>query len=173
MTGVQTCALPICFPVTIGGTNIEWTFDETYNKPRFTLTSPTAGETYFSSSKMNIEWNNTGPITRVNLYYRKVGTAEWVPIVKNLPNSGFYVWDIPFFNSEGAEVKGENVVAFVDSESGERAKLRAIIDENSFVSEIIVLDGGQGYQGTDTINVARKVGTSLPPTISPDVVGIS
>ena len=154
-----------------GGPNIEWSSDETYSKPRLTITAPAHGETYFSSSIMNIEWSNTGPITRVNLYYRKAGATEWIPIVKNLPNSGAYAWDLPFFDAAGIKARGSSLSVFVDTQSGERAKLRGIIDENGFVSEIIVLDGGQAYQGTDAIQVADTGVPTLPPTISPDVVG--
>lgn len=154
-----------------GGPNIEWTFDETYVKPRLSFTSPSHNETYFSSSKMNIEWSNTGPITRVNIYYRKAGNLEWVPIVKNLPNSGFYVWEIPFFDADGEVTRRDSNSVFVDTASGERAKLRALINSSGQVSEIVVLDGGQGYQGTDAVRVDILTGGAAPVNISPDVVG--
>jgi hypothetical protein len=155
-----------------GGPNIEWLADETYSLPRITIKSPTADETYFSNGKLPIEWTNTGPITRVNIYYRMIGEAEWIPIEKNLQNSGSYVWEVPFFNAQGKPVSKETTKVSVTTTSGRNSKLRAIIDSTGGVSKIIILNGGMAYQGTDEVKVFDEVNqNTLPPTISPNVEG--
>ncbi len=152
------------------GPNLEWKSDEKYNLPRFEITSPSHGEIYFSSGQSIISWTNTGPITRVNIYYRRVGNPDWIPIVKNLKNSGSYNWNIPFFNASGAETKPETTKAFVSTQSGQGASLRAIIDALGSVENIIVLNGGYTYQGTDSIIVNDTTHPTIAPTISPNVV---
>jgi len=153
-----------------GGPNIEWTSDEKYNLPRFEIISPRQGETYFSSGQMIFSWTNTGPITRVNLYYRRVGSPDWLPIVKNLKNSGTYTWNVPFLDSSGKEIKGETTRAFVNTQYGQGASLRAIIDSTGGVESVIILNGGYTYLGTDSIIVEDTSHPTIQPTISPKVV---
>lgn len=144
-----------------GGPNINFISDEKYNLPRFSFSSPGYGETYFSSSAMLIQWSNTGPITRVNLYYRIVGTSAWVPIVKNLQNSGLYNWPIPFFNTAGEKIDNEPINTSAISATGSGAKLRAVVGSSGIVSYIVVLDGGSAYQGTDSI-IVTEIDVSTP-----------
>jgi hypothetical protein len=153
-----------------GGPNVEWSSDETYAKPRFNISAPSHQETYFSAGTMPIEWSNTGPITRVNIYWRLVGDVDWTPIVKNYQNSGSYIWDVPFLNSSGTIVPKETTKAFVQTLTGESARLRAIIDALGSVDNIIVLDGGYAYEGTDAIIVNDETLTVTAPTISPNVI---
>lgn len=153
-----------------GGPNLNLVFDEKYNLPRLNINSPVHDETYFSSGQMQITWSNTGPITRVNIYYRKQGTANWIPIVLNYQNSGIYTWDIPFFNTSGEEVSPESAKAFVDSVTGSGARLRAIIDSAGSVDKIIVFNGGSAYEGVDSIIVDDQTLVVLQPQISPNVI---
>jgi hypothetical protein len=153
-----------------GGPNVEWSSDETYAQPRFTIASPSHQETYFSTGTMPIEWSNTGPITRVNIYWRIVGDVDWTPIVKNYQNSGSYVWMVPFLNTSGTIVPKETTKAFMQTATGEGSKLRAIIDALGSVDNIIVLDGGFAYEGTDEIIVNDESLVVTAPTISPNVV---
>jgi hypothetical protein len=119
---------------------------------------------------MPIEWSNTGPITRVNIYWRIVGDVDWTPIVKNYQNSGSYVWMVPFLNTSGTIVPKETTKAFMQTATGEGSKLRAIIDALGSVDNIIVLDGGFAYEGTDEIIVNDESLVVTAPTISPNVV---
>jgi hypothetical protein len=153
-----------------GGPNLELTFDERYTLPRFTISSPQNAETFFSSGKLAIQWGNTGPITRVNLYYQIVGQTGWTPIAKNLQNTGFYVWTVPFLNQAGVEVAGESTKAFVNTSTGTGARLRAIIDSLGSVSSIVIFEGGYAYEGTDSIIVDDETATIVQPTISPSVI---
>lgn len=163
-----------------GGPNLNFISDERYSLPRFTFTSPGFGETYFSSSVMLIQWSNTGPISRVNLYYRVVGTSSWVPIGLNLQNTGFYNWSIPFLNAAGAEVDNEPINASAISATGNGAKLRAIVNSSGQVNSIVILDGGMTYQGTDSIivtevNVNQPIdytqADATPAVVSGEIVG--
>lgn len=153
------------------GPNLEWKSDEKYNLPRFEITSPSHNEIYFSSGQAIISWTNTGPITRVNIYYRRVSNPDWIPIVKNLNNSGSYTWSIPFFNASGSEVKQETTKAFVSTQTGQKASLRAIINSAGNVENVIILNGGYNYVGTDAIIVNDTSQPTIEPTISPNVVG--
>lgn len=153
-----------------GGPNLGFDSEEEYNKPRLTFLSPKHAETYFSSGTMPISWSNTGPITRVNIYWRVVGSTTWTPIVLNLQNAGNFTWDVPFLDITAAIVPSEPTRAFVQSPTGENAKLRAIINAAGSVSNIIVFDGGSSYAGTDAIIVDNIGSTAFQPTISPNVV---
>jgi hypothetical protein len=153
-----------------GGPNVEWSSDETYAKPRFSVSSPAHQETYFSTGIMPIEWSNTGPITRVNIYWRLVGDVDWTPIVKNYQNSGSYLWNVPFLNTSGTIVPKENTKAFMQTSTGDSARLRAIIDALGSVDSIIIFDGGFAYEGTDSIIVDDESLTITAPTISPNVI---
>lgn len=153
-----------------GGPNIEWSMDEKYLIPRFLFRSPMHEETYFSAGTLTFEWGNTGPITRVNLYYRIVGSTDWVPIVKNYQNTGVYVWDIPYLSIAGLEIPRENVKAFAITQTGNGSRLRAIIDGTGSVEKIIVFDGGMTYQNGDTINVSEDGVSTIQPTIGADLV---
>ncbi len=153
-----------------GGPNIEWSSDEKYTLPRFTVSAPSHKETYFSSGIMPIEWSNTGPITRVNIYWRQAGSVDWIPIVKNYQNSGTYIWAVPFLDANGAVVSGETTKAFAQSPTGEGAKLRAIIDALGSIDNIIVMDGGYAYEGVDAIIVDDETQVVMPPQISPNVI---
>ena len=152
------------------GPNIEWSSDEAYALPRITVLSPAANEIYFSSGTMPIEWSNTGPLTRINIYWRAVGAVDWIPIAKNYPNTGNYVWNIPFMNASTVIISGETTKAFVQTTTGESARLRAIIDSLGSVSNIIVFEGGFAYEGTDEIEVSDETITTVAPTISANVV---
>lgn len=129
---------------------------EVYNKPRITFTSPTHNEKFFSSGVLPISWTNTGPIMRVNIYYRLVGsgTTGWTKIASSVPNSGSFDWSVPFFNSTGAEISIAPQKAMVITTQGSGAEVRPIIDPTGVVTDIIILKQGFGYTlGTDMIEV--------------------
>jgi len=133
--------------------SLQENWPETYAKPRIKLYSPKAYEKYFSNGKLPITWTNTGPILRINIYYRIAGSDTWIPITLNHPNNGFYNWDIPYFNLNGDEVPFEPQRATVISSSGRSAKIRPIIDALGGVEQIVVFDGGVAYSVSDTVSV--------------------
>ena len=155
----------------IAGFNTVDISSEEYNKPRFTFNSPNPNEKYFSNGVLPISWGNTGPIRRINLYYRLVGDTDWTLIARNLSNVGSYDWRIPFFNSNGVVIPNEGHRAMVISDTGQNAKVRALIDVLGSVDKIVVLEQGYGYTSTDMIDVNLfPLPTTTPPTYTPPVV---
>lgn len=133
--------------------SLQENWPETYAKPRLKLESPKAFEKYFSNGTLPLSWTNTGPILRINIYYRIVGSETWIPIILNHPNNGFYNWEVPYFNFNGEEVPYEPQRATVITSSGRSAKLRPIIDALGGVEQIIIFDGGVAYSVSDTVDV--------------------
>jgi len=139
-------------------------FTEQYVRPRFSFELPRAEEKYFSLGVMPITWSNTGPVLRVNLYYRIAGSQNWRPIAKNYQNSGYYNWDIPIFDTNGNEIPFETHRTHASTSTGRGAKLRAIIDGIGSVENIVIFNKGFSYSPID------KVETELfpmPPIIPP------
>lgn len=145
-----------------GGPNLGMLTSERYATPRFSFLTPNSGERYFSSNTMPISWEHTGPILRVNLYYRVFGETNWRIIIKNLYNSGKFNWNVPFFDHAGREIPFEMTKTFVSSETGRDAKLRSIIDGTGGVQKILITDGGNSYSGADMINVETS-GLAMSP----------
>lgn len=148
-----------------GGPSINESFPETYSKPRFSFEQPTAQEKYFSSGALPIAWSNTGPILRVNLYYRISGAQDWIPIAKNINNTGYYNWEIPFFNIQGEEIPFEPQRASVITKTGRGSKVRPIINALGEVDQIVIFESGFAYSNTDMIGVSL-----FPPPGNPALV---
>jgi hypothetical protein len=139
----------------IGGNSAS--LDETFpGRPKpstFSFESPISQETFFSGGSLPITWTNTGPILRVNLYYRIAGTDTWIPIAKNQVNNGYYNWELPFFNSSGNEIVFEPQRSSITTSSGRGGKTRPIINALGEVEKIIIFDKGFSYGSTDIIEV--------------------
>lgn len=133
-----------------GSPNVSFMSDERYEQPRFTFLDPLHGETYFSNESMPIRWLSNGPILRVNIYYRIAGYPDWILIERNMPNTGTYMWNAPFFNVNGIPSSQDPLSAKMLSQTGVNAKIRAITDALGQVSKIVVFEGGSGY--TNDIN---------------------
>jgi hypothetical protein len=103
---------------------------------------------------MPITWSNTGPILRVNLYYRIAGTDTWIPIAKNQTNNGYYNWELPFFDAAGNEIPFEPQRSSITTTSGRGGKTRPIINALGEVEKIIIFDKGFSYGSTDVIEVS-------------------
>jgi hypothetical protein len=144
-----------------GGASLQENFPEQYLKPRFTFEQPQAQEKYFSSGILPIAWSNTGPILRVNLFYRLSGSIDWIPIAKNINNTGYYNWEIPFFNVQGEEIPYEPQRASAITTSGRGSKLRPIINALGEVDQIVIFNGGLAYSSTDMIGVSL-----FPPPVN-------
>lgn len=166
-----------------GGPNLNFSADERYTLPRFSFNAPTHNEIYFSTSTLIIQWENTGPIMRVNLYYRIVGTPNWVSIERNVQNSGNYVWRLPFFNTAGNIVDDEPVQVTAISPTGRGARMRALVNSTTVVDSIVVFEGGGGYQGNDNIIITEDIpgppgpgpgsviGNASPSVVSGGIIG--
>lgn len=133
------------------------------------FTSPVAEDTFFSSGTLPLTWVNTGSVPIVNLYYKIENTDEWIPIVTNVKNTGFFEWVIPYFNESGQQIESDDVVANAVSDSGYDSRLRAIIGIDGSVEHIVIFEPGLAYNGTDQIEVAitPKPFVSTPLTVNP------
>jgi hypothetical protein len=151
--------------INLGGNSValQENWPETYVKPRIVMESPKPNEKYFSNGSMPITWSNTGPILRINIYCRIIGTEEWQPIILNHPNNGFYNWIVPYYNFNGDEVPFEPQRATVITSSGRSAHVRPIIDAVGGVDQIVIFDGGIAYSGVDTIDVNIFPTPPMPP----------
>jgi hypothetical protein len=154
---------------TSGGYNTPLLSEERYTVPRFNFESPVSLEKYFSGSQIPITWVNTGPIQKVNLYYRLSGSPDWVLIAENLNNSGRYDWQAPFISINGTVLSKDPVDATVNTESGSGARVRAIVDALGSIEKIVVLDQGSAYSAVDTILCSTN-GNFTAPVIQANIV---
>jgi hypothetical protein len=148
-----------------GSPNVTFISDERYEQPRFRFVDPLHGETYFSGETMPIRWLSNGPILRTNLYYRMSRSSTWIPIVNNLPNSGSYIWTLPFFDVNGTPGTKDPLSAKMLSQTGVNARIRAITDATGQVTKILVFNGGSGYTNDidyDVIYVENPITPNFP-----------
>lgn len=137
----------------VSGFNQQDTSNERYTTPRFTIETPISQEKYFSGGTMPITWTNSGPIQRVNIFYRLAGSQTWRQIAKNLNNNGSFDWKVPFFDSNGIEIPFEPQRASVITTSGRDSYVRPIIDGLGQLNQIVVLNAGFSYSANDPIVV--------------------
>jgi hypothetical protein len=152
-----------------GGYNTPLLSDERYTVPRFTFDSPKSQEKYFSGSLIPITWVNTGPIQKVNLYYRLSGSPDWILIAENTINNGRYDWSAPFIAINGVLLDNDPVSTVVNTDSGSGAKVRAIIDSTGAVDKIVILEPGSAYSAVDTI-LCSTPNAFTPPVIQASIV---
>jgi len=156
---------------TTSGWAISEQIKETSVKPRFLIESPLPQEKYFSAGILPISWTNTGQVLNVDIYYRIAGTEEWILIVRNTKNTGYYDWQIPFFNNEGLIIPYEPQVATVPSATGRGAHVRALADSSGAIEQIIVFNRGLSYSAVDQIEVnIYPRPTTLPPDFTAPVI---
>lgn len=137
----------------VSGFNQQGVSDERYIAPRFSIESPISQEKYFSGSTMPLAWTNTGPIQRVNIFYRLTGSQTWRQIAKNFNNNGAFDWKVPFFDGNGNEIAYEPQRASVITTSGRDSYVRPIIDGLGQLNQIVVLNAGFSYSTNDLIVV--------------------
>jgi hypothetical protein len=149
--------------------------EEKNNPPAYLeITSPGINDSFFSTGNLPISWINTGIITSVNIYYKVKGSDDWVEIVRNVKNTGFYNWTVPFFDSQGQEVSSEKVGAKVISTYGKKGRIRAIVDGSGGVEKIVIFSQGFTYDNSDMIDVSYVVSSfETPPTTVDPVIQAS
>jgi hypothetical protein len=110
-----------------------------------------------------IQWQNTGTILRVNIYYKIENTNNWVRIARSIPNVGQFDWQIPFFaggaGTTGTTLSKDPIAVSINTENGRNADVRAIITPSVVggstggVNKLVVFNQGNAYSNADTINV--------------------
>ena len=158
----------------VSGFNQQDTSPERYVVPRFTVDGPLANDKFFSGGVLPISWTNTGPIQRVNIYYRLSGSQTWIKIANNIINNGAFDWKIPFFDINGNEIPFEPQRATVITDSGRDAYVRAIIDGLGQVDSIVVLNPGFSYFNSDMISVGLfpEPPATPPGFVAPEIQAI-
>jgi len=77
-------------------------------KPALVLVTPNSSETYSNTQDIRVQWNasdiNFGP-TPIHIYESRDGGGSWNVVVKNLPNTGTYIWKLPAESSEYYRIK--------------------------------------------------------------------
>jgi hypothetical protein len=133
------------------------------------LTSPSAEDSFFSTGTLPLTWINTGTINNVNIYYQIEGTKDWLPIVFQLKNTGFFEWVIPFFDADGDQIESDNISSKTISTSGLDSRVRAIIGPGGGVEKIVVFETGVAYNNDDNIevNVIARPFTETPVVTPP------
>ncbi len=64
------------------------------------ITSPVAGDVWYTGETHNIQWNTDSTSSTVNIYLYKNGVRQG-PIALNAPNNGSYSWTISMTYNEG------------------------------------------------------------------------
>lgn len=133
----------------------------------FSFNSPIYGEKYFSGGLLPISWTSTGPVNRIDLYYRFVNTEDWQVITKAYLNTGEYDWQIPYFDSTGKIKTYSSTVCTIVTSTGSGADLRAIVDETGGIEKIVVIKPGSGYGHIENILVSPYPVSNLPGFVQP------
>jgi photosystem II stability/assembly factor-like uncharacterized protein len=63
------------------------------------ITSGNSPTTLIAGTTHQIIWSNFGTSNYVNILY-SIDSLNWIPIVNNYSNSGFYEWDVPYINTD-------------------------------------------------------------------------
>jgi len=115
-------------------------------------------DTYYSGDDMIIVWENTGTILRVDIFYTLDHGIEWIPIVKNNINNGSYIWNVPFFQDKYPYV-------VLSQEGVKPALLRPIVGGSGSIIDIIIYDGGMGYDNNLTISIEEQNFLGVPANV--------
>jgi len=127
-----------------------------------TLTSPIAGEEYTAGEKIPIRWVYEGFIHKVDIYYSLDYGQEWNIIERLYPASqGECFWTIP--NITGLL----DVLVINDPKKGSGANIKALVDVNGSIYDTIILNSGDGYDQTTSLEIESDNGNGaeLVPSI--------
>lgn len=70
-----------------------------------TITSPSLQETLTPGQFVQIEWETTGQINNVSLFYSASNGSSWSQIISSTTNTGNYNWTVPNTPSSGCKIK--------------------------------------------------------------------
>lgn len=129
------------------------------------ITSPeetSPPQVYYTGSDMIITWGSTGSILRNDIYYTIDSGTSWVPIQKTIINSGSYAWRIPTFQ----EVYPN---AILSQEPDIKARVRPIVNGSGEISDVIVFEGGLGYDNLLKVEIEEPGFTGTLAEVEPIV----
>lgn len=122
----------------------------------------TPPQVYYSGSDMIIAWGSTGSILRNDIYYTTDSGTTWIPIQKIIVNSGSFSWRIPNFQDVYPS-------AIFSQEPSILARVRPVVDGTGAISDIIVFEGGLGYDNTLKVEVEEPEFTGTLAVVEPIV----
>jgi len=147
----------------LGGPGLSSNIIDDKSISMITVEEPDTATIYFSGSILPIQWQNTGTILRVNVYYKIKDTDNWVQIARSISNIGQFDWQIPFFaggtGTTGTTLSKDPIAVSINTENGRNADVRAIITppvvggSTGGVNKLVVFNQGNAYSNVDTINV--------------------
>jgi hypothetical protein len=111
---------------------------------------------------MIISWETLGPILRTDIYYTTDSGTNWVPIQRVVVNTGTYPWVIPNFQDVYPS-------AIFSQEPTIKANVRPIVDGNGQISDVIVFDGGVGYNNNLKVEIEEPYFTGTLAEVTPIV----
>ncbi len=149
----------------LGGPGLSSNIIDDKSISMITVEEPDTATRYFSGSILPIQWQNTGTILRVNVYYKIKDTDNWVQIARSISNIGQFDWQIPFFaggtGTTGTTSSKDPIAVSINTETGRNADVRAIITppppatggSTGGINKLVVFNQGNAYSNVDTINV--------------------
>jgi hypothetical protein len=124
------------------------------NKPIITFTSPIIGNTYDSNLPIKITWQSTNYIHKVDIYYSIDFGETWNMIERFVPaNIGEYDWIGSLI------VSSQDVIVNSSSGKGSGAAIRALIDANGTVYQIVIDNPGNDYDQTAVLEIESSTGS--------------
>ena len=106
-------------------------------------------EVYYTGSTLPFRWTTIGSILRVDLEYSLDNGMSWKVIQNQLPNSGLYNWMVENFT--------ESYPTAILSQDGQPlASLRPLVDITGSISDVIIFEGGLGYDNTLEVSIEEN-----------------
>jgi len=124
------------------------------------LVPPLSPEVYYSGDTMIINWDTRGPILRTDIYYTINSGTTWTPITKVLVNTGSYPWIIPNFQDVYPS-------AILSQEPNMIANIRPVVDGSGAISDVIVFNGGLGYDNLLKVEIEEPNFTGTLAVVAP------
>ncbi len=121
-----------------------------------TLTSPKLNEEYFSNSEMEVTWEYSGFIHKVNLLYSLDYGENWVEFERLYPAAqGSYKWELPNFTEL------IDVLVVSSDGKGSGAQIFALVDINGEIYDTIVINPGNNYSQLVNLEIESDTGSGV------------
>lgn len=126
------------------------------SKTTITLTSPKLNEEYFSNSEMEVTWEYSGFIHKVNLLYSLDYGENWVEFERLYPAAqGSYKWKLPNFTEM------IDVLVVSSDGKGSGAQIFALVDINGEIYDTIVINPGNNYSQLVNLEIESDTGSGV------------
>jgi hypothetical protein len=117
-------------------------------------------ETYYTNSTLPFRWSTIGSILRVDLEYSLDGGSTWKTIQNQIVNSGAFDWLVESFT--------ESYPTAIPSQEGQPvANLRPIANVTGSIIDIVIFDGGLGYDNTLELSIEENKSGIVSANIEP------